>query len=253
MATGFDNFGSYEVGSLPAGILEDDFGTGVGAVTVEELANSLSGQALKFIRTSGNYKAKALLDVTSFGVGEVVALVRILAGETFALGQVLGRGLVTGTVDAAMGTRVQNSGAGFAYVAGSAGIAGTTFVPPNPYLGERIWMRFNWDEESVQENRVNIKQRMWNADDPEPETWDDESLDVANAGSQSLLDGKPGFYVNLQGSGIFGTVLWVEAIGWSDDPAVSAPLTGAVAASNTHATRERSRIERVPPRLWRHF
>lgn len=82
--------------------------------------------------------------------------------------------------------------------------------------GDKLWMRINYEGTA-------LKIRYWADGDSEPETWAIEHTEVG-------LDTATGYFGwgGVTGDGAAGNddVWLLQAIGWSDDPAEPAPLTG---------------------------
>lgn len=231
MARGFVNFDGEVTGALPPSISVDEV-SGTATVTAEELEGSLSGIALRVARSSGNVKRLLTVpDADAGGFGEVVMLVRM--DGNFATYGVLGNMNDDGeNPPNGLGFAVYNSGGGVIRFEDSSGSGDPgsifdgqhTFGVENYTTGpKRVWMRFQYRKDEGNPGTYDFKMKAWDVDaEEEPETWDHDEDDI-NPGVEDSENGVPGAYCNLQG-GAFGDTMWIEAIGWSTDPDVPAPL-----------------------------
>ena len=236
MALGYINFADDTLGALPSYLTVDDDG-GTGTITVETLAGSLSGNALRFNRTASNFKQLVRVNTADdFDFGEVVALVRV--DGQFAIAGVWARINDAAASDpSGMGyTYYNNAGSLYRYpdsstvlstgATGSSHAFGTATIYTGP---KRVWMRMNWADNGT---NVDFSFKSWDVDaESEPVGWD-HTATIADGTYNVAGPGKPGIGCSLQG-GAFGDTLWIEALGWSTDPTESASLVPIAAGGGS--------------------
>lgn len=214
--TGWEDFGSYPTGA-PSDISAALYGFFSPVLTFEvvPLGGSLSGQALK-IQTSDVGRVHVKLDsLGGFVDGEIVALLR-LAGTTAGYHQApsvrgdfaaqptsIGIGLRPGNDDAILYRHEASENA--TIMVQDQSLPGLTG-------GDRYWARLNFDS-------THLRARYWNVADQDPEVWAIDDTDPAYPTGSGAL----GFDIWHSPGGF---VTYIEAVGWSDDPAVSAPTSG---------------------------
>lgn len=243
MATGFTDFNAdtYELGNIAGqdGWTRDVYAfNGPFPTEIVALEGSLSGQVLGLwndgtIVSWGQLTWQAM---DPFADGDVVALVRSSTGDEDETIGVQGRGAGITDPPTMVIADIQESATNELLLQHHSASDNPTFVASanfNHDAGDRVWVRLNF-------NGTALKARAWAFGEAEPGTWGIEET-VAGATTSA---GYPGVNSRYDGRTNAGAPVYVEAIGWSDDPAVPAPLTATPESSDSQFTRGRTRMER---------
>lgn len=239
MANGFEDFSGATIGVAHPDFTLVQFAAGSGELsqTVENTAGSLSGKALQVANSGNNAWGFLTWDFpAAFADGEVTVLLRCpntLSGPSYGpLGRMDGNDpptMVGGNADVG-GDLLRLT----YWNASDTGVASTTqaFVLD---ADERVWVRFNF-------NGTAYKVKGWLPDSqPEPGAWDIDTTDA----NPTTASGAPGILVQPS----TGHTVIIEGIGYSDNPEVSAPLSGG--SVEAFAGRTRGRIASVSQHMLR--
>lgn len=244
MATGFTDFGEETLDAVPDGWVAYDRQNldAQGGVLVKELADSLSGQALVHVGT-GTRAVGAVVNenIEQFADGEIVGLMRFIdpfTGTSFNSPWWVICGRLEGTADGDGAGADTADGIGFGqcrddedmlgvkegttfHVVGEGPLAGlglnkpgTDGTPHGQTDGDRFWCRLNFEG-------TTLKVSVWGADEDEPENFMDTHDVAPNAPKETA--GYVGVAINAGQNS--GDTFALEALGWSDDPAVPAPMS----------------------------
>lgn len=245
MATGFTDFGSAPTGSPPSGFSFVDmslFITDFPTPNVEARAGSLSGRAVEMVSTDNAWVTAVWDDADAFADGEVVVLVDV--GNWSINGGACGRSDGTGDgggTNVASYVRPTNDDLRVGYRDAAEGVTAIGSDDKGTVdADERWWVRLNFDG-------TTLKSKAWKDGDTEPASWD---VDATDAGVVTA-SGKPGFECRTQTGS--SRTMWLEAIGWSDNPTVSAPTEAASGGAETPRGRSRSRRVGGGPGVWGRF
>ena len=258
MAAGSTDFGSDAVGSTPAGWTDYLYLNATTKVTVETLAGSLSGQALK-LDSGGQFNNNLSALWTGAGQftdGDVLVLARLC--EDFC-GPIL-RGDASGADWNALVANREANDFAFRYsnVDGTRQSNYPAYFPTNVQdsnnytaldTGDislnRRWIRANFDGTAV-------KARVWAYGDPEPETW---NLDGTLTSDAVVTEtGYVGFFAEVGGNLSFDAA-WLEYIAYSDDPATPAASPGSGGGGGSAAARPltKSILKALPASIVQRF
>lgn len=252
MATGFTNFSGDTVGQVPSGFSElqsrGNESDSRQDWLVAENEDAPSGKIVRLDDMSGQVYDGGLFwdDAGDIQDGEVVALIR---GEFTLTSHVLGIA-VRASDDfpfSAVTAHLYDVGGDRLYLGRLTNKADNNQWFPNLVQEDAatqtlddvaFWVRLNFNDTSY-------KVKRWLEGDDEPGSWDIETTN-SNPTTDS---GRFGVFA-VNSTALTYRELW--ALGYSDDPAESAPLTGGGGAGGIR-TRGRDRITAVSPRVLRRF